>query len=52
MPRKKDKRRHFVIGKDFRSDGEERLTRGKDYLVHGGTKITHEETVEIGRAHV
>ena len=47
MPRRKDKRRPFVIGKDFRSDGEERLTKGKDYLVHGGTKITHEETVDI-----
>jgi hypothetical protein len=47
MPRKKDKRRPFVIGKDFRTDGEERLTKGKDYLVHGGTKITHEETVDI-----
>ena len=46
MPRKK-KGRSFVIGKDFRSDGQERLTKGKDYLVHGGTKITHEETVDI-----
>jgi hypothetical protein len=44
---KKGKRRHFVVGKDFRSDGQERLTKGKDYLVHGGTKITHEETVDI-----
>lgn len=47
MPSKKDKRRHFVIGKDLRSDGEERVTKAKDYLVHGGTKITHEETVDI-----
>ncbi len=47
MASKKDKRRHFVLGKDFRSDGKERLTKGKDYLVHGGTKITHEETVDI-----
>jgi hypothetical protein len=43
----KKKRRHFVIGKDFRSDGKDRLTRGKDYVVEGGTKITHEETVDI-----
>jgi len=41
------KRRHFVIGKDLRSDGKERLTKGEDYLVHGGTKLTHEETVDI-----
>ena len=47
MASKKDKRRHFVIGKDFRNDGKERVTKGKDYLVHGGTKITHEETVDI-----
>ncbi len=47
MPSRKDKRRHFVVGKDFRSDGKERVTKGKDYLVHGGTKITHEETVDI-----
>jgi hypothetical protein len=47
MASKKDRRRHFVVGKDFRSDGQERVTKGKDYLVHGGTKITHEETVDI-----
>jgi hypothetical protein len=47
MPSKKGKGRHFVVGKDFRSDGKERITKGKDYLVHGGTKITHEETVDI-----
>jgi hypothetical protein len=47
MASKKDKRRHFVVGKDFRSDGKERVTKGKGYLVHGGTKITHEETVDI-----
>jgi hypothetical protein len=47
MASKKDKRRHFVVGKDFRSDGQERVTKGKDYLVHGGTEITHEETVDI-----
>ena len=46
MPRKKD-RKHFVIGKDFRTDGEERLTKGKDYLVHGGTEVSHEETVDV-----
>ena len=45
--KKNGKRKHFVIGKDFRSDGKERLTKGEDYLVHGGTKITHEETVDI-----
>lgn len=46
MPRKKD-RKHFVIGKDFRSDGKDRLTKGKDYVVEGGTEITHGETVDI-----
>ena len=46
MVRKKD-RKHFVIGKDFRSDGEERLTKGEDYVVHGGTAVTHGETVDI-----
>ena len=44
---RKDKRRTFVIGKDFRADGQERLTKGEDFLVHGGTKITHEETVDV-----
>ncbi len=39
--------KHFVLGKDFRSDGKERVTKGKSYLVHGGTAITHEETVDI-----
>ncbi len=47
MASKKDKRRHFVVGKDFRSDGTKRLTKGKDYVVEGGTEITHEETVDI-----
>ncbi|HVE38329.1 MAG TPA: hypothetical protein VNM14_00490 [Planctomycetota bacterium] len=47
MASKKDKRRHFVIGKDFRSDGKPRVTKGKDYVVEGGTNITHEETVDI-----
>jgi len=47
MASKRDKRRHFVLGKDFRSDGKQRITKGKDYLVEGGTKITHEETVDI-----
>jgi hypothetical protein len=47
MASKKRPRKHFVIGKDFRSDGQERVTKGKDFLVHGGTKITHEETVDI-----
>jgi hypothetical protein len=47
MPRRRERRRHFVVGKDFRTDGKERLTKGKDYLVHGGTQITHEETVDL-----
>ncbi len=47
MASKKSRRRHFVIGKDSRTDGKERLTKGEDYLVHGGTKLTHEETVDI-----
>lgn len=47
MASKKGRRRHFVLGKDFRTDGETRVTKGKDYLVHGGTKMTHEETVDI-----
>ena len=46
MPRKK-RRRHFVVGKDLRTDGKKRVTKGKDYLVDGGTEITHEETVDI-----
>lgn len=40
-------RRHFVVGKDFRTDGRKRVTKGKDYVVHGGTEITHEETVDV-----
>lgn len=47
MARKKEKPKTFVIGADFRSDGEARVTKGKDYLVAGGTKITHEETVDV-----
>ena len=47
MAAKKKRRRHFILGKDFRSDGQERVTKGDDFLVHGGTKITHEETVDI-----
>ena len=47
MASKKDKRRHFVIGADRRSDGQTRVTKGKDFLVAGGTKVTHEETVDI-----
>jgi hypothetical protein len=47
MASKKDKRRHFVVGKDFRSDGKKRVTKAKDYMVEGGTQITHEETVDI-----
>jgi hypothetical protein len=44
---RKKRPRHFVIGKDLRTDGKERVTKGEDYLVHGGTKLTHEETVDI-----
>lgn len=47
MASKKDKRKHFVIGADRRTDGQARVTKGKDYLVAGGTKVTHEETVDI-----
>jgi hypothetical protein len=47
MASKKNRPRPFVLGKDFRSDGKERVTKGKDFLVHGGTKLTHEETVDI-----
>ena len=47
MASKREKKRHFVIGADFRSDGEKRVTKGKDFAVAGGTKITHEETVDI-----
>lgn len=47
MASKREKRRHFVIGKDFRSDGQKRVTKGEDFAVAGGTKITHEETVDI-----
>jgi len=47
MARKKSRRKHFIVGKDFRTDGKDRLTQGKDYVVHGGTQITHEETVDI-----
>ena len=31
----------------MRTDGKQRITKGKDYLVHGGTEVTHEETVDI-----
>jgi hypothetical protein len=47
MASKRDKRRTFVIGKDFRSDGQTRVTKGEDFAVAGGTKVTHEETVDI-----
>ena len=47
MASKKRRRRPFVVGKDFRTDGKERVTKSKDFLVHGGTAITHEETVDI-----
>ena len=41
------KRRHFVVGQDLRSDGEQRITKGEDYLVHGGTSVSHDETVDV-----
>jgi len=41
------RRRHFIIGCDRRTDGEKRITRGEDYLVAGGTGITHAETAGI-----
>ncbi len=47
MASRKRRRKHFVIGKDFRTDGKDRVTKSKDFLVHGGTEITHEETVDI-----
>lgn len=47
MASKKDRRRHFVIGADTRTDGKARLTKGKDFVVAGGTKVTHEETVDL-----
>ncbi len=47
MAKKRRRGRTFVIGKDFRTDGEERLTTSKDFIVHGGTAITHEETVDV-----
>lgn len=50
MASKREKRKTFVIGADFRSDGEKRVTKGEDFLVAGGTKITHEETVDIVNA--
>ena len=46
MARKK-KGRTFVVGADFRTDGQKRVTKGEDFLVAGGTKLTHEETVDI-----
>jgi len=47
VPPKKKRAKPFVLGKDFRTDGQERVTKSKDFLVHGGTAITHEETVDI-----
>jgi hypothetical protein len=47
MASKKDKRRHFVIGADSRTDGKARVTKGKDFLVAGGTNISHAETVDL-----
>lgn len=46
-PRKKRGSRHFVLGKDLRSDGHVRVTRGEDFLVEGGTKESHEQTTDL-----
>lgn len=43
----KRRKKHIVLGKDFRSDGKKRVTVGKEFAVEGGTEITHEETVDI-----
>ena len=50
MPGKKKGRRkgkHFVLGKDLRTDGHTRITKGENFAVEGGTKDSHEETVDI-----
>lgn len=47
MPRKKERRKHIVLGKDFRSDGHTRITKGEDWVVEGGTKHSHEETSDL-----
>jgi hypothetical protein len=47
MPRKKERRKHIVLGKDFRSDGHTRVTKGEDWIVEGGTKLSHEETSDL-----
>ena len=38
---------HFVLGHDLQSDGHVRVTKGEDFLVHGGTARSHKETVDI-----
>lgn len=45
-PAKKSSR-HFVLGQDLQSDGHIRVTKGEDFLVHGGTAKSHQETVDI-----
>lgn len=45
--KKNTQARHFVLGKDFRSDGHVRITRGEDFYVEGGTRESHEQTAEI-----
>lgn len=45
--RAQKKKKAFVVGVDMRTDGETRITKGDDYLVHGGTEKSHEQTVEI-----
>ncbi len=47
MKRIKRRPRHFVLGKDLRSDGHVRITKAEDWLVEGGTKESHEETADI-----
>jgi hypothetical protein len=35
------------VGKDFRDDGHTRISKGKDWVVEGGTKESHEETSDV-----
>ena len=36
-----------MLGQDLQSDGHVRVTKGEDFLVHGGTARSHRETVDI-----
>lgn len=49
MKRKRRTKRgkHFVLGVDVRNDGHTRITKGEDYVVHGGTEASHAEVVDI-----